>query len=408
MFEKILIANRGEIALRIQRACREMGIKTVAVHSEADANAMHVRMADEAVCIGPAKASESYLNKPAIISAAVITGADAIHPGYGFLSENADFAEMVEEHGIVFTYEETAGGEIAISKIKPLDPNAENGSLDLILPEEIDGRRVTELLGFSNDMSAKIKSIAFNSGIKAIPANWGAGPLVTSITFPANSELTAIYDSAFRSASSLTSIALPDSLLVIGANVFTNCLNLTSVTLGNSLVSIGDSAFGGVPITSIAFPDSLQTIGANAFLYAGQLTTVTFGSGLETIGASAFRGTGISSIVLPNSLNTIGVDAFRDCGNLTDVSWPQGNAMFDTVRGFYGSSALKDSVISEIPSTVSVIDDNAFMGCHFTEVVIPRTIIRALRAAVKTNLRVRVTFFSIKILQYKRLSGRAR
>jgi len=102
MFEKILIANRGEIALRIQRACREMGIKTVAVHSEADADAMHVRMADEAVCIGPAKASESYLNKPAIISAAVITGADAIHPGYGFLAENADFAEMVERHGITF------------------------------------------------------------------------------------------------------------------------------------------------------------------------------------------------------------------------------------------------------------------------------------------------------------------
>lgn len=102
MFEKLLIANRGEIALRIQRACREMGIKTVAVHSEADADAMHVRMADEAVCVGPAKASESYLNKPAIISAAVITGADAIHPGYGFLSENADFAEMVERHGIAF------------------------------------------------------------------------------------------------------------------------------------------------------------------------------------------------------------------------------------------------------------------------------------------------------------------
>ena len=102
MFEKILIANRGEIALRIHRACREMGIKTVAVHSEADSNAMHVRLADEAVCIGPAKATESYLNKPAIISAAVITGADAIHPGYGFLSENADFAEMVERHGIAF------------------------------------------------------------------------------------------------------------------------------------------------------------------------------------------------------------------------------------------------------------------------------------------------------------------
>ena len=102
MFEKILIANRGEVALRIHRACREMGIKTVAVHSEADANAMHVRLADEAVCIGPARSAESYLNKSAIISAAIITGADAIHPGFGFLSENADFAEMVEEHGITF------------------------------------------------------------------------------------------------------------------------------------------------------------------------------------------------------------------------------------------------------------------------------------------------------------------
>ena len=102
MFEKVLIANRGEVALRIHRACREMGIRTVAVHSEADANAMHVRLADEAVCIGPARSSESYLNKPAIISAALITGADAIHPGFGFLSENADFAEMVEKHGITF------------------------------------------------------------------------------------------------------------------------------------------------------------------------------------------------------------------------------------------------------------------------------------------------------------------
>lgn len=102
MFEKVLIANRGEIALRIHRACREMGIKTVAVHSTEDANAMHVKLADEAVCIGPAAAKDSYLNKAAIISAAMITGADAIHPGYGFLSENADFAEMVEAHGMVF------------------------------------------------------------------------------------------------------------------------------------------------------------------------------------------------------------------------------------------------------------------------------------------------------------------
>ena len=102
MFEKVLIANRGEIALRIERACREMGISTVAVHSTADANAMHVRLADESVCIGPPPARDSYLNIPAILSAAAITGADAIHPGVGFLAENARFAEMVEEHGFTF------------------------------------------------------------------------------------------------------------------------------------------------------------------------------------------------------------------------------------------------------------------------------------------------------------------
>jgi acetyl-CoA carboxylase biotin carboxylase subunit len=102
MFEKVLIANRGEIALRIHRACRDMGIKTVAVHSTADANAMNVRLADESVCIGPPPARQSYLNIPAILSAATITGADAIHPGIGFLSENADFAEVVAEHGFTF------------------------------------------------------------------------------------------------------------------------------------------------------------------------------------------------------------------------------------------------------------------------------------------------------------------
>ncbi|MBB6123549.1 acetyl-CoA carboxylase biotin carboxylase subunit [Sphingobium subterraneum] len=100
--EKLLIANRGEIALRIHRACHEMGIKTVAVHSTADADAMHVRLADEAICIGPPAARDSYLNIANIISAAEISGADAIHPGYGFLSENAQFAEIVEAHGIIF------------------------------------------------------------------------------------------------------------------------------------------------------------------------------------------------------------------------------------------------------------------------------------------------------------------
>ncbi len=102
MFKKILIANRGEIALRILRACREMNIKTVAIHSEADETAMHVRLADESVCVGPASAQSSYLNIPAIITAATITNADAVHPGYGFLSENQRFAEIIKEHNIKF------------------------------------------------------------------------------------------------------------------------------------------------------------------------------------------------------------------------------------------------------------------------------------------------------------------
>ena len=102
MFKKVLIANRGEIALRVIRTCKEMGIKTVAVYSTADADSLHVRFADEAVCIGPAASSESYLSIPSIISAAEITNADAIHPGYGFLSENAKFSRICAEHGIKF------------------------------------------------------------------------------------------------------------------------------------------------------------------------------------------------------------------------------------------------------------------------------------------------------------------
>src|SRR6478672_9313389 len=102
MFDKILIANRGEIALRVERACKELGVATVAVHSTADADAMHVRLADESVCIGAPPAKDSYLNIPAIVAACEITGADAVHPGYGFLSENARFAEILEEHNITF------------------------------------------------------------------------------------------------------------------------------------------------------------------------------------------------------------------------------------------------------------------------------------------------------------------
>src|SRR2546427_5266003 len=102
MFKKILIANRGEIALRIQRACRELGVKSVVVYSEADRDAKYVKLADEAVCIGPAASAQSYLNMPAIIATAEVTDAEAIHPGYGFLSENADFPERVERSGFTF------------------------------------------------------------------------------------------------------------------------------------------------------------------------------------------------------------------------------------------------------------------------------------------------------------------
>ena len=102
MFLKVLIANRGDVALRVLRACKELNIKTVAIHSTADREAIHVRLADESVCIGPAPSSKSYLNIPAIITAAQLVGADAIHPGVGFLSENSDFAEIVEAHNIVF------------------------------------------------------------------------------------------------------------------------------------------------------------------------------------------------------------------------------------------------------------------------------------------------------------------
>ena len=153
MFEKVLIANRGEIALRIHRACREMGISTVAVHSTADENAMHVRLADESVCIGPAPSAESYLNIPNIVSAAMITGAEAIHPGYGFLSENAYFAEIVEAHGIAFIgpspeHIQTMGDKVAAKKTMieagvPVVPGSDGavGSTD-------DARQIADRIGY--------------------------------------------------------------------------------------------------------------------------------------------------------------------------------------------------------------------------------------------------------------------
>lgn len=153
MFKKILIANRGEVALRIHRACREMGIQTVAVHSQADEMAMHVRLADETVCIGPPPASDSYLNIPAILSAAEITGADAIHPGYGFLSENARFAEIVGEHNIAFIgprpeHIRLMGDKIAAKKKAaeigiPVVPGSEGSITD-----SAEALRVAEEIGF--------------------------------------------------------------------------------------------------------------------------------------------------------------------------------------------------------------------------------------------------------------------
>ena len=153
MFSKILIANRGEIALRVVRACREMGIRTVAVHSTADGDAMHVRMADESVCIGPPPSSQSYLSMPAIISAAEITGAEAIHPGYGFLSENANFVQIVEDHGLTFIGPSAQHIRIMGDKITaketmknlgvPCVPGSEGG-----VPDIQTARRVAEEAGY--------------------------------------------------------------------------------------------------------------------------------------------------------------------------------------------------------------------------------------------------------------------
>ena len=153
MFDKILIANRGEIALRVLRACRELGIATVAVHSTADAEAMHVRLADESVCIGPPPARDSYLNIPAIVSACEITGADAVHPGYGFLSENAKFADILTEHGLKFIGPSAEHIRIMGDKIEakrtakalgiPVVPGSEGG-----VSEIGEARRIARDIGF--------------------------------------------------------------------------------------------------------------------------------------------------------------------------------------------------------------------------------------------------------------------
>ncbi len=153
MFDKILIANRGEIALRIQRACKELGIASVAVHSTADSDAMHVRLADESVCIGPPPAAESYLNIPRLLAACEITGADAVHPGYGFLSENAGFAEILEEHQLSFIGPTSEHIRIMGDKIEaketakrlgiPVVPGSEGA-----VTNELDAQRIASAMGF--------------------------------------------------------------------------------------------------------------------------------------------------------------------------------------------------------------------------------------------------------------------
>ncbi|HEX7874922.1 MAG TPA: acetyl-CoA carboxylase biotin carboxylase subunit [Sphingobium sp.] len=170
--EKLLIANRGEIALRIHRACHEMGIKTVAVHSTADADAMHVRLADQAVCIGPPAAKDSYLNIPAIISAAEITGADAIHPGYGFLSENAQFAEIVEAHGIIFVgpkpeHIRTMGDKVEAKRTAgalglPLVPGTDGAISDIA-----EAKAVADRIGYP--VLIKAASGGGGRGMKVVP-----------------------------------------------------------------------------------------------------------------------------------------------------------------------------------------------------------------------------------------------
>ncbi|NVK35034.1 MAG: ATP-grasp domain-containing protein, partial [Rhodobacteraceae bacterium] len=167
MFSKILIANRGEIALRILRACKELGIATVAVHSTADADAMHVRLADESVCIGPPAARDSYLNIPQLLAACEITGADAVHPGYGFLSENARFAEILEAHNIVFIGPTSDHIKIMGDKIQ-----AKQTAKDLGIPvvPGSDGEVRPE-----DDAHAIAKKIGFPVLVKAASGGGGRG-----------------------------------------------------------------------------------------------------------------------------------------------------------------------------------------------------------------------------------------
>ena len=196
MFDKILIANRGEIALRVLRACKELGISTVAVHSTADADAMHVRLADESVCIGPPPSKDSYLNVPALLAACEITGADAVHPGYGFLSENARFAEILAEHNLHF-----------------IGPKAEHIRL---MGDKIEAKKTAKRLGIpvvpgsdggvtpDQDAMAIARSIGFPVLVKA--AAGGGGPMQTL------SAARRTYMAAASAVECTATVAMPSSL----------------------------------------------------------------------------------------------------------------------------------------------------------------------------------------------------
>ena len=182
MFKKILIANRGEIALRILRACRELGIKTVAIHSDVDENAMHVRMADESICLGPANAQSSYLNIPAIITTATMTNADAIHPGYGFLSENKRFAEIIEEHNIKFIGPKSKHIEMMGNKITAKQLMSENGIPTVPGLNDIEDK---------NKLIAFIDKVGFPIIIKAASGGGGKGMRVVNKKSELNNQIEA-------------------------------------------------------------------------------------------------------------------------------------------------------------------------------------------------------------------------
>src|SRR6201996_9422996 len=193
--QKVLIANRGEIALRIHRACHEMGIQTVAVHSTADADAMHVRLADQAVCIGPPAAADSYLNIPNIIAAAEISGADAIHPGYGFLSENAQFAEIVEAHDLIFigpkpehtpTMGDKIEAKLTAAKLGlPLVPGSDGPLTDLG-----EAKRVAAEIGYP--VLIKAASGGGGRGMKVVPSE----DMLETLIQQAGSEAKAAFGDA--------------------------------------------------------------------------------------------------------------------------------------------------------------------------------------------------------------------